>query len=42
MIKWQLNLVEHNVIKSLVYFYLTCAVRENDKTFITHNIVDLC
>lgn len=42
MIKWQLNLVEHNVVKSLVYFYLTCAVRENDKSFITHNIVDLC
>lgn len=30
------------MIKALVYFYLTCAVRENDKSFITNNIQNIC
>lgn len=29
------------IIRTLVFFFLTCAVRENDKSFISNNIMDL-
>ncbi|CAD8154340.1 unnamed protein product [Paramecium pentaurelia] len=43
LIKFELqsNKVSEQIVKTLVFFYLTCAVRENDKTFISNNIQDI-
>ncbi|CAD8072236.1 unnamed protein product [Paramecium sonneborni] len=43
LIKFELsqNQVTEQIVKTLVFFYLTCAVRENDKTFISNNILDI-
>ncbi|CAD8075134.1 unnamed protein product [Paramecium sonneborni] len=43
VIKFQLQQqqVQDQIIKTLVFFYLTCAVRENDKTFVSNNILDI-
>ncbi|CAK79859.1 unnamed protein product (macronuclear) [Paramecium tetraurelia] len=43
LIKFELqsNEVSEQIVKTLVFFYLTCAVRENDKTFIQNNILDI-
>ncbi|CAD8074991.1 unnamed protein product [Paramecium primaurelia] len=43
LIKFQLQQqqVQDQIIKTLVFFYLTCAVRENDKTFVSNNILDI-
>ncbi|CAD8065465.1 unnamed protein product [Paramecium primaurelia] len=43
LIKLQLQQqqVQDQIIQKLVFFYLTCAVRENDKTFVTNNILDI-
>ncbi|CAD8073216.1 unnamed protein product [Paramecium primaurelia] len=43
LIKFELqsNQVSEQIVQTLVFFYLTCAVRENDKTFIQNNILDI-
>ncbi|CAD8161247.1 unnamed protein product [Paramecium octaurelia] len=43
LIKFQLQQlqVQDQIVKTLVFFYLTCAVRENDKTFVSNNILDM-